>query len=1158
MTGRRCLVLLCLLVLPGAAVAEAWPVPRGPSREPVPFRYDARIVAQLPRDFLEDADACILYSGTTHLVDADGTTETISHEVTRLNSRKGIERLGEYHNILFDPQYEKLTLNEARVIKADGTIVPIEARHVHLRDSATDYQVYDPDKQLIISFPNLEVGDVYEVRWTVRGKNPEFGGEFFTRYTFGDDQSPVVRDELHVRLPSDRALRYAAVNGKLEPKVSENGGERHYHWETRNRPALPRDEDRPSKEELRLQVACSTFRSWEAVAHWKQKLRAECWTCTPEVRKVVREVTQGLESPVEKARALTYWVRRHIRYVSRGPGGLGYTPHLPQHVLGNLYGDCKDQAQLLAVMLREVGLEPWLVTLGPLDDGQVLEEVPSPWGTHAILLVPIAGKDYWIDTTLSHAGWDFLPRSDRDRLAYLTRAGELKLQRTPPYSYRDYRFEQTTHVAVAPDGSSRCRREAVYHGSGAYARRENWLDAPPGERRRLMAAELQDSHSKVRLRALTVEEKNLLDYDAPVKATIEFEIPRHFTGENREGSLTDSLVWNRLLGYNLDSDRAVPMLLGTPLESKHRYLVELPLVYQLDTLGEDVEVRSKWGFFRVKMHEEEGSSRRLTIDMHFRLENPRIEKADFAEFQQFHDEVHKVYRVWLGLKPTQDLVDAPALEKFLDRQPRSEPHTAKVLARLYLEHDRTADARRVLERASPHYPDDRGLWELRVQAADGEPAQEELYRAMVQRFPGETKYSLALARLGIERGDHETAGKILTGLTASTSDTVRGAAHYQLARSAFRRGQPRGALKHLEAAEVCDPTALKSADAQHFRARVHEKLGEPKEAIEALRSGLALEPQARALLVELVRLEQKQGLLRDAVTHLLALTVAAGDDAAALVQAAELHLELGRLDDAYNLANRALVGKQARRAHRVTGLVRLQRQEYREAELDLRRAEPDERVWAAQVQAYLHLGRRDSATSVVTRHAETSKEIAAQAEDMAALQARSAELLKATAPDRARAIDRFVCVEYGLAHGWPREQVEALVREALTDGPELGPALALRGWLALERGQLRLALADAERALAAGPEDFRGYLVRGRVRLERGQSGALADLEKAAALSQRRDAFALHWLAAAQLDAGHLREAQRTQQRAAELRPLDPQIQEQRRQIDERVGRTRE
>ena len=51
-------------------------------------------------------------------------------------------------------------------------------------------------------------------------------------------------------------------------------------------------------------------------------------------------------------------------------------------------------------MLNEAGIKVELATLGALDDGQVLEAVPSPWGTHAILLATIDGKEHWIDTTL--------------------------------------------------------------------------------------------------------------------------------------------------------------------------------------------------------------------------------------------------------------------------------------------------------------------------------------------------------------------------------------------------------------------------------------------------------------------------------------------------------------------------------------------------------------------------------------------------------------------------------------------------------------------------------------------------------------------------------------------------------------------------------------
>src|SRR5438045_1524921 len=82
--------------------AGDWPVPRGPSREPNPYRYDAGRWKSVPKEYLEDASACQLYAATTNLVEADGTVEVVTHEVTRLNGRKGIEKLGEFRHMTFD------------------------------------------------------------------------------------------------------------------------------------------------------------------------------------------------------------------------------------------------------------------------------------------------------------------------------------------------------------------------------------------------------------------------------------------------------------------------------------------------------------------------------------------------------------------------------------------------------------------------------------------------------------------------------------------------------------------------------------------------------------------------------------------------------------------------------------------------------------------------------------------------------------------------------------------------------------------------------------------------------------------------------------------------------------------------------------------------
>src|SRR5215208_6190416 len=119
------IVGLIAFVLAGASSssAAAWPVSRGTSREPNPYRYDPAVWKTVPPEFLDDAPACILYASTTNLIEADGTIETITHETTRTGSRKSVEKLGEFRGISYNPNYQKLTLNEARLHKASGKVV---------------------------------------------------------------------------------------------------------------------------------------------------------------------------------------------------------------------------------------------------------------------------------------------------------------------------------------------------------------------------------------------------------------------------------------------------------------------------------------------------------------------------------------------------------------------------------------------------------------------------------------------------------------------------------------------------------------------------------------------------------------------------------------------------------------------------------------------------------------------------------------------------------------------------------------------------------------------------------------------------------------------------------------------------------------------------
>jgi tetratricopeptide (TPR) repeat protein len=1133
MARSRCLPrpLWLSLVLAAAAALPAqaadWVVARGPSHEPAPYRYDAARWKSVPREFLEDAPACVLYSGTTYLIEADGSVETVTHEIVRFNGRKGIEDLGEHRNITYDPSFEKLTLNEARVLKPDGRVVPVEPTNVHLRDQNTDYEVIEPAKELVLSLPNLEVDDTFEVKWTVRGRNPEYQGQFFRVESFGYTKSPSVLEELRVRLSRDRTLRYAAVNTALTPTVREEAGYRTYHWQATHLRPLPQDDDLPPREELSPRVAFSTLASWDEVDRWNRHLMVGTWECTPEIRRVVDEVTRGLNAPLEKARALSYWVRRHVRYLSVGANHR-YTPYRPARVLTERYGDCKDQGQLLAVMLRAAGIPCAVASLGGRGDGQILESVPSPWAPHEILLVTLEGRDHWIDSTVSEGAWDVLPFDDCNRLCYLMDAEaaaagrpSLRLKRTPPLRAADNRIEQTTRIVVAHDGTSHNERTAVYHGAAALAQRTAWLDTPAGERRRLVTNELQNARGQTRLTRLAIADANLRDFDKPVTARMEFDIPGHFNGTaNLEGDFSESKLWNRLLAPNLDPERKVALDLGMPFELHHHFVVELPPTYRLDEAPPSRMVSSSWGKLVRTVKADPANPRRLDVVLDTRVDRVRVEPAEFEAFRKFQDNVTEAYRVSLSLQPARDLTDAPVLEAALAHNPEDRVIAVR-LALLYLDKDKLEDARRVIEQAEKHHPQDKQWPELLL------------------------RVSHALER-------------------QAAADRAK--AHYRLAEGYFAQGRLALARTHLEEAGKADRTRLSSLPGLLFQGHVYEGLHRSEDALRAYREALKSNPNEFDALAGCVRLAHAAHRRAEALGYLRRCAVAAGEDPDRLVTAADLSLRLGRDEDALDLAGQALARRPAP-AGRVLGLAHAARGEHAPAVACLEKILPDlgPEGLEALTRSYLALGRLHDAARVIARQDGASPSgpgLTELREQITALTQRGEGLRKEMPPgSRAAAwetaVECVLCAEHAQAQGGPAAQVEALLARAFAGGVEVGAGYALRGQLALEKGQLTSALADAERGLRLSPQDARAHYVRGRVRLERGTAGALADLARAAELSQRRDAVVLHWLAQALFDASRFREALETQRAALKLKPGDREFEEQCRKFERHAATPR-
>lgn len=1151
-------LVFVLCSAPAFAGDRDWPIERGSAKPKVTFAPEMSRTA--PAQCIQDAAACYLFSGTDHTLESDGTLHTVTQELVRLNTRRGIDLLGEYRSITFCPSYEKVVLHLARVHKAGGAIEEITPRHIHVRDTNTDHQVYDACKQVVISFPNLAIGDVIEVFWTVSGRHPEFQDQFFYRYTFGNEKLPVVRDEWSVRLPKERALRFESINGAVPVSTADDGPWRRYSWKAQNLiPPVAAERQLPA-EESKLQVACSTFESWNAVHEWEKRLLASRCDCPDDMKSTVADLTRGIKDQPGKARVLAQWVRAHIRYVSRGEKH-EYTPHRPARTFGDRCGDCKDSAHLLALMLREAGLTAGVATLGPRGDGQVIESLPSPWGTHALVAVAIDGKVHWIDTTAQRIGWDVLPRDDRDRACFVTDPNGIRVTRTPKLSPADQRTEVATTLTVDFNGDVTGEREIRYLGLAAWNKRDDLADVSATERRTLMASDLQDAYPRGKLGKLCFE--GLDDGDAPLVVRMTFTCPEAFApdGPLLEARIGESSLLDSILGATTNSERTVALDAGEPAEFVARWVIHVPPTFRLSSDIDAPELASRWGMVSASGRATPDNPRTIELETRARFGDLRIAPADFSAWRAFQDGVQTTCRPIMVLKPTRDASDAPQLEELCAKSP-DDGRAAAALAEIYLDQKKKDDARRILSRACAAVPTDRRLWELSLTAADDLIDEEQIIRKMIRQFPDESSYALHLGQNLADQERPHDACAVLEPLVQHKARKIRTESLIALAHCCLALDEPKKALRHLRAAQKDDPEGF-DADAWFLKAEAHEAAGETRQAIDAYRRSIEDEDALDALAA-LTRLCTAEGLTADAMTFYRRLAAQISDDPAERAKVADLAVRLGRFDDAFEFASQAKSAESGLHpvAHRPLGLALYHRQEFGRAAEHLAKAEPDAETLVALIHALVAQGHLTEAESHVPRFAaiEPTSESKAAVAYVQSLAQRQELLRKSMAPAIAdtgagrAAVDRAVCAEALFNEGRPTEWIERLLDPSMFLDVPVGAAYGLRAVLSVQRGRLNPALHDAERAIQLSPGQANGYRARGRVRLERSLPGSVEDLEKAVELTARSDAGPLQDLAYGYFVTGRHSDAVSVQREAAKLKPTDRLIREQLHEFERIAG----
>jgi transglutaminase-like putative cysteine protease len=309
----------------------------------------------------------------------------------------------------YNPAFEEAILTRLQIVRGDQVIDLRDTlkEEIFRRETRLDEGIIDGTLTAVLQIPDLRVGDVLDAALILRGKAAVPGAPLGDtgRLEFGE---PVGLERLLVHWPKDLDIHIGALpqgSGVTYSTRPGANGETIHEWRAANLAPVQIEDNTSYEADIRAKVRFSSAADWGTLSGTLSPYYTASYELPAEWQAKIDAIRKARATDAERATAALRLVQDDIRYVSLSVGAGGYFARLPQEVIGSGFGDCKDKALLLRVMLTALGIESY-VALADIDAGYGLKlELPLLGAfDHAIVKAVIGGKTIWMDATATHEG----------------------------------------------------------------------------------------------------------------------------------------------------------------------------------------------------------------------------------------------------------------------------------------------------------------------------------------------------------------------------------------------------------------------------------------------------------------------------------------------------------------------------------------------------------------------------------------------------------------------------------------------------------------------------------------------------------------------------------------------------------------------------------
>jgi cellulose synthase operon protein C len=611
--------------------------------------YDAWMVTDLaalskrhsPQPFEHDS----LVDQVVTLVAPNGLAQSVYQRVNRVLNSDGVDAARTF-SVSYQSSDEEIKVLRVRVHKKDGTVS--EDYDVwESSDARKANTTYNDVSRLTVQANDVDPGDLVEVRYRVsQVANENFRGDYFGDIAYLQGGRPIGMKRYTIlypkswslyfrlprlahtvfddRVPNDGDLGLLAEEGGVRPP----SGLRSRSVTLLNVPQILSDRHQPGTTDVYDYLLVSNKETYDQVGIWWWNLVKEQLIVDAAIRAEVAKLIDGLATPDEKVRAIHRYVVKNTRYLHVGLGIHGWKPYRTTSCFRNRYGDCKDKAALLKVMLEEAGVKTNLVLVRTRGQGSV-EPYPASMHVfnHAIAYVP--EMDLFLDGTAEFNAVRELTIMDQGAQGLVVLDGGKTRWVTLPVDTSERNVViRKMEIDLAAEPVTASGQLTV---TGANAVRFRTLLEDPERRDEAFEKELSSLFPGVRLVRASYHNVEALADDVRVEFSITGGQLLRTDGARR--FVLPTATSSRLLErFGSEATRRQDRLISFPYQHTIEITYLIPDRLGVERVPTDVALSSPFGSLAIR-YKEDGP--RLRVIATLSIDVGRVSKQDYPAFRKF-------------------------------------------------------------------------------------------------------------------------------------------------------------------------------------------------------------------------------------------------------------------------------------------------------------------------------------------------------------------------------------------------------------------------------------------------------------------------------------------------------------------------------------------